>query len=641
MSPKPNRSGLSIRTRIILMVIGTLMLAQLISAYLIHRLISTNILAQKITTVEVVNTSVLHDLTYSGNRDLQDSGQQIIAKYMTYYRIINDMAIYSADGLSVAAADSRALHQRTTDPEILAAISHAKPSLHVSRPDLKNFGIRSVAPILQGSRIIGAVVLDVSIQDLELTLATIDRRIAGMMGVMLILVSMALYVLLRGTILLRLRRLMEVTQELTAGNYDIQIEDSQGDEVGRLTRAFNQMAADLRRSKQQIESYNRDLEQRVREATAQLQQAYEELKSTQSQLVLNEKMASLGVLIAGVAHEINTPVGAILNVSRTLEKHLSALPRNFEILKQDAELPMGLAVECLDELRARARESGRPVSIREQRTVEAALLAQGLGRAQERAAVLCRLNFIDAERIAHYAPCFRREAFFDLAESYASIAQAGTISQTSSQKIGEIVRALKYYSHSDNARVDGIAINDSIATALVLLRNQLKHAVAVTTEFDSELPLIPCTSEIHQVWTNLLTNACDAIAESGRGEMGAILVRTRSVGETVVVSVSDNGIGIPAEKMDRIFDPFYTTKDIGKGTGLGLCIVSGIIKRHAGEIRVQSEPGRTTFEILLPIRQPSEGDIADAVPAAAVVGAKHEAQPEASSDGRTDDQRAA
>lgn len=631
-------SGLSIRTRIILMVIGTMVLAILASAYFIRRLISDHILKQRLTTVEILTTSVLHDLTYSGTRDLQGSGQ-IIAKYMTYYRVISGITIYGPDSLSVASSTPKAVHKRTRDPEILAAIARARPTLHVSRPDLQNLGIRSVAPILQGSRIIGAVAVDVSIQDIQLTLSAIDRHIATMMGIELVLITVALFVLLRGTILLRLQRLMEVTQQLTAGNYAIQINDTQDDEIGKLTRAFNLMASDLRRSQEQIASYNRRLEQRVLEATAELQKTYENLQSAQSQLVLNEKMASLGVLIAGVAHEINTPVGAILNVSRTLETHLDALPRNLELLRLDAELPVSLVVECLDELRKCACEPSHTVSVREQRAVEAKLREQGVPRWQERGTVLCRLNFTDLERIERYATCFQRDAFFAVAESYAGIAQAGTISQTSSQKIGEIVRALKYYAYSDNTRVETIEINESIATALVLLRNQLKHAVTVTTDYAPDLPKAPCTSEIHQVWTNLVSNAMDAIAEGPEREKGVIAIHTRRDGYTVVVRITDNGIGIAANKLDRIFDPFYTTKDIGRGTGLGLSIVSGIIKRHAGSIRVESEPGRTEFEVVLPTRLADQGPLADE--AAGAAKRTPDINEKAPSHGRTEDRIAA
>jgi signal transduction histidine kinase len=182
------------------------------------------------------------------------------------------------------------------------------------------------------------------------------------------------------------------------------------------------------------------------------------------------------------------------------------------------------------------------------------------------------------------------------------------ISQAGSQKIAEIVRALKYYAYSDNARVDQLQINESIGTALVLLRNQLKHSIVATTDYATDLPAIPCTSDIHQVWTNLLVNACDAIAERGEGHEGRIEIRTRREGDFVVADITDNGVGIPASAMDRIFDPFYTTKDIGKGTGLGLSIVSGIVKSHGGSIRVDSQPGRTRFEILLPIHHASASE---------------------------------
>ena len=606
------RPSASISMRIIVVVVGTLVLAQFASGFFIRRLIGDHIVSQKLTTVDILTTSILHDLTYSGNRDLASSGQQIVAKYMTYYRIIKDMAIFGSDSMRVAASNQMPLDARASDPEVLDALTRAKPALHVTRADFSNFGIRSVAPILEGSRVVGAVVLDVSMQDIQATLASIDQHIATIMGVALALVAAALLVLLRRSILVRLRRLMEVTHEITAGNYVVRLEDAAQDELGQLSRAFNQMATDLRHSRDQIESQNRELESRVQLATARLQQAYEELKSAQSQLVLNEKMASLGSLIAGVAHEINTPVGAILNVTRTLEKHLKVLPAHLEALKADSSLPTSLMMECLDALHRGAIAARGPVSLREQRAVEAALREGGVPRWQERAAALCRFNMVEPEALQRYLPCIRSEAFFGVAESYASIAQAAMISQTGSQKIAEFVRALKYYAYSDNARVDLVQVNESIGTALVLLRSQLKHAVVTATEYEADLPRIPCTSDIHQVWTNLLTNAVDAIAERGDDQPGRVEIRTRRDGAFLVASVTDNGVGIAPGALDRIFDPFFTTKDIGKGTGLGLSIVSGIVKSHGGFIRVQSEPGHTVFDVLLPIES--------AVPVADVPG---------------------
>src|SRR5437867_5388161 len=285
-------SNLSIRTRIILIVSGTLVVGLLVLALLMRDLIGRAILTQKITTAEILTTSVLNDLTYTASEDRQLSAQQILAKYMTYYRIIRAMTIYDADLIGTASSDSARVGRQTGDPDVVQAITRAKPSLHVSRPDARNLDIRSVAPILQGSRIRGAVALDMSIRDLQQILGDNDRHVAMLTSIVLVLVAAALFVLLRMTILRRLHRLIQVTREITVGNYAIAVADTQGDEIGRLGRAFDQMTTDLQKSKREIEHYNRHLEDRVHEATAQLQKAYEDLKNAQSQLILNEKMAS-------------------------------------------------------------------------------------------------------------------------------------------------------------------------------------------------------------------------------------------------------------------------------------------------------------------------------------------------------------
>jgi signal transduction histidine kinase len=281
-------------------------------------------------------------------------------------------------------------------------------------------------------------------------------------------------------------------------------------------------------------------------------------------------------------------------------------------------------VNCLRVLITAACTPRPGASIAIQKAVEATLKRHGVSDYRERTASLCKLNFTDADMIERYVHCLRIPSFFSFAESFASIAQAANISQTSAGKIAEIIRALKYYAYSDTERVESIQVNDSVATALVLLDNHLKHKVKVFTDYDPELPKVSCTSELHQVWTNLITNASEAIAERPDGVTGEVRIATRRSGDFVVITISDNGVGIPAEIQNRIFDPFFTTKDIGKGTGLGLCIVSGIIKRHEGTIRVDSEPGRTTFEIMIPIepsaRNASGGSVAAAIDAATPAG---------------------
>ncbi len=598
----PRLPALSIRTKIIVTVAITLALAQLITALLIRNVVNEYIVAQKMTTADILTTSILHDIKYAGHVELHAVGPPIIAKYLTYYRDISRMTIYS-DSLAVVASSNLVAGSRgLQDPEVGDALRRAKPTLRVSAPRDGEIQIRSVAPILQGSRIVGILDLDVSIRDVSVTLHAIDERILAIMTVKLVVLAAILFVLLRGTILNRLQRLTSGTRALATGRYDIRVNDRQNDEIGVLANAFNTMAADLERSKSEIEDHNRVLQLRVREATAESVKAYEDLKNTQSQLVLNEKMASLGVLIAGIAHEINTPVGAILNVSRVLERSVQSLPSELERIRNESAVPFDAIRAGLEDLVRAASQESATASYQEVRTVERMLQEAGVVDYRATASMLAKYNFTSPQQVLQHIDCLRLPSFLAFAEPMARIAQTANISAASSQKIGEIVRALKYYAYSGKDRIESVQINDSIQTALILLKNQLKHTVNVTTDYQADLPKLACSSDIHQVWTNLLSNAVDAIAVTRDADPGSIEIVTRSAGDDVVVVVTDNGAGIPLQIQERIFDPFFTTKDIGKGTGLGLSIVAGIIKRHRGTISVESVPGRTRFTVRLPIQ---------------------------------------
>lgn len=602
---------MSLRFKLIVIVASTMLLAMGVSTYLVRGLVYDNILRNKKTTVDILTASIVHDLTYNYDIYREARPQDVIAKYMTYYRIIRSIAFYDHEGTAAAHSDPRAIGLSSSDGAIVAALRKAKPLIEVTKQDRKELGIRSVAPLFRGSRIVGAIEVRVSIQDLQLTLGRIDRQIALIMGLKIIVVSALLFVLLRVTILSRIGRLMVATREITRGHYNIHVEERTRDELGQLARAFNRMGEELGASKRQLESHQRQLEERVREATGESQRAYENLKNAQSQLVLNEKMASLGVLIAGVAHEINTPVAAILNTSRTLESRIGTLPEALRRLRCEAEIPEEAVVPCLEEVIAAARSARRGSSYRDQRAMEALLAAEGVDRPAATAERLLRMNLSDPAVVLRHLACLRRVEFLELAEAVGTIAQVGRITEASSQKIAEIIRALKYYAYSDKDRVERIEINESVETALVLLRNRLKEQMRVVTDLGEGLEAVLCTSEIHQVWTNLITNACDAVESAGRGEEGEIRIRTRQEEGRIVVTVSDNGCGIPPEVMPKIFDPFFTTKDIGKGTGLGLCIVSGIVKKHGGDVRVDSRPGETRIEVSIPLRRTGEGALED------------------------------
>lgn len=585
----------------IFMVIGILVLAIIMAGFLIRGVVYRNIVSQKMTTVDILTASLVHDIKYDYDAGRLDHINEIIAKFMTYYRIIQSISFYDTSFTNKADSNSEHIGQTTQDQKIIAAIFMAKPSIHVTSSDWKNLSIRSIAPIFQGSKIVGAISMEISIQDIQVTMSAIDHRIAVILIITIIMTSFVLFIILRSSILVRLSHLINLTNQIAAGNYNIQVNDDRQDEIGKLGRAFDQMTIDLIRSKEEIDNYNKHLEERVNDATARLQKAYEDLKNTQSQLVLNEKMASLGLLIAGIAHEINTPVGAIRNVLRNLGKKIISLPKTLETFKNDQDIPLSKMVMCLEDLIQTSSITQQPVSYKEMRTIETILLDQGIENVREMINSLSKLNFTDPEKVTQYTDCLRISSFFSLFESIGSIVHAARISETSSQKIAEIVRALKYYAYTDKDNVEMAQINESIQTAMVLLRNRLKHIIKVTTDLDPTLPAIPCSSEIHQVWTNLLNNACDAIEEIGEDYQGEINISTRKKADHILITVIDNGNGIPEDKITKIFDPFFTTKDIGKGTGLGLSIVSGIVKKHNGTIRVESRHGCTVFEVCLPI----------------------------------------
>jgi signal transduction histidine kinase len=168
----------------------------------------------------------------------------------------------------------------------------------------------------------------------------------------------------------------------------------------------------------------------------------------------------------------------------------------------------------------------------------------------------------------------------------------------STERISEIVKAVKSYSYLDQAPLQDVDVQEGLENTLVILRSKLKQGVEVIRHYTPGLPRIEAFgSELNQVWTNIIDNAIDAM-----GGIGEIHIKTYKKGEEVVVEISDNGPGISADILSKIFDPFFTTKPPGVGSGLGLHISYNIIQRHRGQIDVASQPGETTFRVSLPIR---------------------------------------
>ena len=294
----------------------------------------------------------------------------------------------------------------------------------------------------------------------------------------------------------------------------------------------------------------RGLERRLVSQNQSLAQAYAKLKDSQAQLVQSEKMASLGQMVAGVAHEINTPLGYVRN--------------NLEIAR-DAYDRMAELNGAYDALFG---------------------LMQSPGASEE--AVSAQFTLLQQLRD-------------EFAESYPQDSMESLFSDSlyGLQQISEIVVNLKNFSRLDQAAVDNIDINECIISALTIGKNVIKHKAEVVRDF-GVLPKVSCSpSQINQIFLNLVTNAAQAIEGYGR-----IMIRTVADEKYVHVVVQDNGKGIPPEHLKKIYDPFFTTKPIGEGTGLGLSIVFGIVKDHGGRIQVKSEVGRgTAFCVSLPINR--------------------------------------
>jgi signal transduction histidine kinase len=366
----------------------------------------------------------------------------------------------------------------------------------------------------------------------------------------------------------------------------------------------------------EVRAFSENLEMKVRERTAELERAkaeteraLRELRTAQTQLIHSERMAGLGQLVAGIAHEVNSPAAAVQGSVDALEETVKrletcgrdvyelgltpdALRQFFDLVERllprfgDMVMPSAVETRALGR-RMRIALAGIPGA-----DAGATALSE-LGPAGER--VADELKTITAgKNLAPLAGYVRELAF---------LMRASMTIRTAIQSIRRIVGALKRYSRLDESPVERVDVHAGIEDTLVILAHQLKsseNGINVKRAYGNIPSISAYVGELNQVWTNLIHNAVQAMGGSGE-----ILIETAVQGGDVRVAIQDDGPGIPPESMSRIFDPFFTTKGKGEGTGLGLSIAHKIVEKHGGKIRVDSVPGRTRFEILLPISGPT------------------------------------
>lgn len=354
-----------------------------------------------------------------------------------------------------------------------------------------------------------------------------------------------------------IRRLNQASQAMASGDLAQKVEPGNIAEINILSRSFNEMGEQLRESFIALENSNAELEARVEERTLELKTALQELQRTQAQVIQSEKMSSLGQLVAGVAHEINNPVGFIHGNLIHVEEYTRNLLNFVELYQKHYPHPV-------EEIQTEAEE-------------------------------------IDLEFIQE-----------DLPKMVSSM-QMGT------ERIRNIVLSLRNFSRTDEVDIKPVNIHEGLDSTLMILQHRLKARperpeIQVIKNYGC-LPLVECyAGPLNQVFMNILSNAIDALEEKNarpkyqeiKENPSQITIRTSVIDtDWVEIAIADNGCGISKEIRQRIFDPFFTTKPVGKGTGMGMSISYQIVtEKHGGQLECFSSLGEgTEFAIKIPVRQ--------------------------------------
>ncbi|MDZ4726015.1 MAG: ATP-binding protein [Leptospira sp.] len=354
---------------------------------------------------------------------------------------------------------------------------------------------------------------------------------------------------------------------------------------------------------QQLVNLTETLEAKVRERTRELEEA-------QSHLVQSEKMASLGVMVAGIAHEINTPAAVINGSSDNLEANmmynfthmsdLHLLVKNENLREIYLELLFGL---LRDELKTKVDPKDK---FKLKKEIKQKLIGEGISDvdAIELSGFLVEQSIPQKEKELVRIWKEGGKEVYELLRNSVGLQRNVKNIKYAIKNIVRIVKALKYYSHLGQSSYTEADLHEGIENTLIIMQSQIKNGVEIERAY-SNIPPVKCNiDELNQVWTNLITNALHAMKKTPNPKLQ---IFSRCIGsDYVMIGFEDNGSGVPTVIKDKIWDPFFTTKDQGEGTGLGLGIVKGIIEKHKGRIEMESEPNKTRFMVYLPLDGPGD-----------------------------------
>jgi two-component system NtrC family sensor kinase len=385
----------------------------------------------------------------------------------------------------------------------------------------------------------GAIELAVTTENIEMGKKKI-RETSLIVSSVVFIIGILIGFWLARNISIPVLALRDAANKVGEGDLTQRVINKSRDEIGELAIAFNRMVEDLAKAREELRKANLSLES-TNEA---LQATVANLKAAQEQLVQAEKMASLGQLTAGIAHEINNPINFVT--------------ANIQPLKDD----MADIIKFID-------------------YYEEIIKKKGLEN-----------EFSEIEKN-------RQGANVELTKKEINNLLKGI--EDGAKRTSEIVKGLRNFSRLDRNVFRKANMNECLESTLTLLHSSYKNRIEIIKQY-GDLPEIDCfPGQINQVFMNILSNAIQAISAEGK-----IFIQTWHDGSNVKISIKDTGAGMTDEVRKKIFDPFFTTKDVGKGTGLGLSISFGIIQKHNGEIEVFSKPGNgTEFVIRIPIIQQS------------------------------------